>query len=479
MVIEIRIPSIGESIREAVLAQWLKNDGDAVKKDEPILLLETDKVSLEVAAEANGVLHIQVTAGTAASIGAIVATLDVAEGAETRVPAPVISSPLLHLANGFQSSESLIPVPSPSPSLPSSFNPPSETHPSAPPVDAPVTSSHLPIHDSTHLPPSVRRLIHENRTKHPVDVSAITGTGPGGRITKGDVLLHLEAVPAIPVIPAGPATGPATGSPTGPPLRAAMDAPLHETISAVMNETINEIMHETMDQLTIRKTMTPIRRTIAERLVQAKQQTAMLTTFNEIDMSRVMAIRIRYKDAFQKKHGVSLGFMGFFIKASIAALKDFPDINAFIDEKDIVYHNYYHIGIAVGSERGLVVPILRHADRMGFAGLEKAIASAVNKIASGKLAMSDLAGGTFTISNGGVYGSLLSTPILNPPQSGILGMHKIEKRPVVIDDTIVIRPMMYIALSYDHRIVDGRGAVSFLKRIKECIEEPERLMMEI
>ena len=481
MVIEIRIPSIGESIREAVLAQWLKNDGDAVKKDEPILLLETDKVSLEVAAEANGVLHIQVPAGTAASIGAIVATLDVAEGAETRVPVPVISSPLLHLANGFQSSESLIPVPSPS--LPSSLNPSSETHPSAPPVDAPVTSSHLPIHDSIHLPPSVRRLIHENRTKHPVDVAAITGTGPGGRITKGDVLLHLEAAPAIPVIPAGPATGPAagppTGSQTGPPLRAAMDAPLHETISEIMNETINEIMHETMDQLTIRKTMTPIRRTIAERLVQVKQQTAMLTTFNEIDMSRVMAIRIRYKDVFQKKHGVSLGFMGFFIKASIAALKDFPDINAFIDEKDIVYHNYYHIGIAVGSERGLVVPILRHADRMGFAGLEKAIASAVNKITSGKLGLSDLEGGTFTISNGGVYGSLLSTPILNPPQSGILGMHKIEKRPVVIDDTIVIRPMMYVALSYDHRIVDGRGAVSFLKRIKECIEEPEQLMMEI
>ncbi len=470
MVIEIRIPSVGESIREAVLAQWLRNDGDAVKKDEPILLIETDKVSLEVAAEASGVLHIQVPAGTTASIGAVVATLAVAEGAETIAPAPSISSPLLHLANGFQSSESLMPVPS------AFLHPPSEAHPSVPPVDAPTTSPHLPIHDSTHLPPSVRRLIHENRTKRPVDVAAITGTGPGGRITKGDVLLHLEAAPAM---PAESATGLPTGPPTGPPLRAAMDAPLHETISAVMNETINEIMHETMDQLTIRKTMTPIRRTIAERLVQVKQQTAMLTTFNEIDMSRVMAIRIRYKDMFQKKYGVSLGFMGFFIKASIAALKDFPDINAFIDAKDIVYHNYYHIGIAVGSDRGLVVPILRYADRMGFADLEKAIASVVNKIASGKLGLSDLEGGTFTISNGGVYGSLLSTPILNPPQSGILGMHKIEKRPVVIDDTIVIRPMMYVALSYDHRIVDGRGAVSFLKRIKECIEEPERLMMEI
>ncbi len=399
MVIEIKIPGVGESVREAVLAQWLKNDGDAVKKDEPVLVIETDKVSLEVAAEADGVIHILVPAGTTVPIGAVVATLDASEDT-----APAASSPQ---------------------------------------ADASPALSPLP-----QLYPSVRRLV----TAKGVDISAIVGTGPGGRITKGDVLLHLESQPAA---PAGPAAG------------------------SLPQATMNSPHPEAMDEIVVRKTQSPIRQRIAERLVQAKQQTAMLTTFNEIDMSRVMVLRARFKEAFQKAHGVPLGFMGFFIKASIAALKDFPEINAFIDAKDIIYHQYYHIGIAVGSERGLVVPVLRHADRMGFADLEKAIASAVDRIASGKLGLGELEGGTFTISNGGVYGSLLSTPILNPPQSGILGMHKIEKRPVVVDDAIVIRPMMYVALSYDHRIVDGRGAVFFLKRIKECIEEPERLMMEI
>jgi len=449
MVIEIKIPGVGESVREAVLAQWLKNDGDAVKKDEPILVIETDKVSLEVAAEADGVLHIQVPAGTTVPIGSVVATLAVAEGTEPVAIKPLPSSPLLHLEPGVQASEP--PMPDSSASFPS-LHPSSDAQPSVPPADVPPALLHSPLQDLTQLSPSVRRLVRENRMKHPVDIAAVTGTGPGGRITKGDVLLHLETLPAMPV-------GPVDGS----ALQAAVVMPLHET----------------PDEPTIRKTQTPIRQRIAERLVQAKQQTAMLTTFNEIDMSRVMAVRTRFKEDFQRKHGVALGFMGFFIKASIAALKDFPEINAFIDAKDIVYHQYYHIGIAVGSERGLVVPVLRHADRMGFADLEKAISSAVDRIASGKLGLSELEGGTFTISNGGVYGSLLSTPILNPPQSGILGMHKIEKRPVVIDDAIVIRPMMYVALSYDHRIVDGRGAVSFLKRIKECIEEPERLMMEI
>jgi 2-oxoglutarate dehydrogenase E2 component (dihydrolipoamide succinyltransferase) len=450
MVIDIKIPGVGESVREAVLAQWLKNDGDAVKKDEPILVIETDKVSLEVAAEADGVLHILVPAGTTVPIGSVVATLAVAEGVGTTGFTPLPSSPLLHLAPGVQSTEPPIQATS------SSLHPPVDVRSSASPADALPAPSHSPVYDSTQLPPSVRRLIHENRMKHPVDIAAVTGTGPGGRITKGDVLLHLETLRAVPA-----------GFAAGSPFQTAMDAPLHET------------RHGADDEPVIRKTLTPIRQRIAERLVQVRQQTAMLTTFNEIDMSRVMVVRTRYREEFQKKHGMSLGFMGFFIKASIAALKDFPEINAFIDAKDIVYHNYYHIGIAVGSERGLVVPVLRHADRMGFAELEKAIASAVDKIASGKLSLSELEGGTFTITNGGVYGSLLSTPILNPPQSGILGMHKIEKRPVVIDDAIVIRPMMYVALSYDHRIVDGRDAVSFLKRIKECIEEPERFMMEI
>ncbi len=439
MVIEIKIPGVGESVREAVLAQWLKNDGDAVKKDEPILVIETDKVSLEVTAEADGVLHIQVPAGTTVPIGTVVATLAVAESAESVAVTPLPASP--------KASEPPTPVPSASIS---SVQPSSDSLPTAPAADAPPPPP--AFSPATQLSPAVRRLVHEKG----VDIAAVTGTGPGGRITKGDVLLHLEALPAM---PAGPAAG--------TPLQAAMTMPLPGA------------NHDNGDEPTIRKTQTPIRQRIAERLVQAKQQTAMLTTFNEIDMSRVMAVRTRFKEAFQQKHEVSLGFMGFFIKAGIAALKEFPEINAFIDAKDIVYHQYYHVGIAIGSERGLVVPVLRHADRMGFADLEKAIASAVARIASGKLGLSELEGGTFTISNGGVYGSLLSTPILNPPQSAILGMHKIEKRPVVIDDAIVIRPMMYVALSYDHRIVDGRGAVSFLKRIKECIEEPERLMMEI
>jgi 2-oxoglutarate dehydrogenase E2 component (dihydrolipoamide succinyltransferase) len=438
MVIEIKIPGVGESVREAVLAQWLKNDGDAVKKDEPILVIETDKVSLEVAAEADGVLHIQVPAGTTVPIGAVVATLAVAEDAEPAAVKPLPSSPRASLTPEVKPLEPQMAVSSGSgPSL----HPLSEPQPSAPPADA---SPAFSPSSQSQLSPAVRRLVHEKG----VDIAAVAGTGPGGRITKGDVLLHLEALPAMPA---------------GSSLQAAVTMPLPETI----------------DEPTVRKTQTPIRQRIAERLVQARQQTAMLTTFNEIDMSRVMALRTRFKEDFQKKHGMSLGFMGFFIKAGIAALKAFPEINAFIDAKDIIYHQYYHIGIAVGSDRGLVVPVLRHADRMGFADLEKAIAAAVDRIASGKLGLSELEGGTFTISNGGVYGSLLSTPILNPPQSGILGMHKIEKRPVVVNDAIVIRPMMYVALSYDHRIVDGRGAVSFLKRIKECIEEPERLMMEI
>ena len=225
--------------------------------------------------------------------------------------------------------------------------------------------------------------------------------------------------------------------------------------------------------------MSRIRQRIAERLLEAKQQTAMLTTFNEIDMSRLQGMRARFKEAFQNKYGISLGIMSFFIKAAVAALQEFPEINAFIDGKDIVYHHYYHIGVAIGAERGLVVPVLRHADRLGFAALERAIADYVQKIRENRLELTDLEGGTFTITNGGVYGSLLSTPILNTPQSGILGMHKIEERPVVVDGQIVIRPMMYVALSYDHRIVDGREAVTFLKRVKELIENPERMMLEI
>jgi len=305
------------------------------------------------------------------------------------------------------------------------------------------------------LAPSVRRLVAEKG----LNPALIPGSGPHGRITKGDVVLYLESGQAAATVSAPDPTI------TPPAARLAAEAPSAAAIPDA--EPVN------------RKPMSPLRRRIAARLLEAKQNTAMLTTFNEIDMSQVMAIRKQYKDSFKKKYQVNLGMMSFFIKASVEALKEITQINAFVDGQDIIEHHYYHISVAIGSERGLVVPVIRHADKLSFAGVEQAIVDYVKKINENRLEISDLEGGTFTISNGGVYGSLLSTPILNIPQSAILGMHKIEKRPVVIDDEIVIRPMMYVALSYDHRIVDGREAVTFLKRIKECVENPERIMMEI
>jgi 2-oxoglutarate dehydrogenase E2 component (dihydrolipoamide succinyltransferase) len=320
-----------------------------------------------------------------------------------------------------------------------------EKPPAPPPTAAPAT------HRSAveGLPPSVRRLVAE----YHLDASRIPGTGPDGRLTKGDVLLHIEQTKAAPAA--------AAAAPAAPPAEAVCppcEGPAEEVT---------------------RTPMSPIRKRIAERLLKARQNTAMLTTFNDVDMSAVIELRQRYKESFQKKYGVSLGFMSFFIKASVEALKAIPAINATIDGQDIVYHHYYHVGVAVGSEKGLVVPVIRHADRLTFAQLEQAINAFVAKIKENKLALADLDGGTFTITNGGVFGSLLSTPILNTPQSGILGMHRVDKRPVAVNDQVVIRPMMYVALSYDHRIVDGREAVTFLKHIKECIENPERIMMEI
>jgi 2-oxoglutarate dehydrogenase E2 component (dihydrolipoamide succinyltransferase) len=418
MSIEIKIPSVGESVQEAVLAEWFKKDGDTVRKDEPLFVIETDKVTLEVVAEADGVLTILVQAGETVAIGTVVGSLEpVAAGA-----APV-EKPKAEAAPEPETASTTAPAPAA--------------------ANAPAPAAPAPSADGIPLAPSVRRLIAEKR----LDASKIQGTGPGGRISKGDVLLYLENAPAgIPDAPSSPA------------------APTDLTSVAAMEE---------------RKPMTPIRKRIAERLLASKQGTAMLTTFNEIDMARAMEIRSLYKEAFQKRHSVSLGFMSFFVKACVEALKEVPEINAFIDGHDIVYHNYQHVGVAVGTERGLVVPVIRHAERLSFAGVEQAIVDYVAKIKENRLELADLEGGTFTVSNGGVYGSLLSTPILNMPQSGILGMHKIEKRPVVIDDQIVIRPMMYVALSYDHRIVDGKGAVTFLKRVKEFVENPERMALEV
>jgi 2-oxoglutarate dehydrogenase E2 component (dihydrolipoamide succinyltransferase) len=422
MKIDIKIPSVGESVTEALLADWFKKDGDTVRKDEALLVLETDKVTLEVTAEAAGTLHITVQAGTTVKIGAVVGSIDTVSAAAAETDE----------AGAGPKKQPKAPEAKPP------VAPPAAPATAAPPVVAPTPG------ELENLPPSVRRLVGEHR----LDASRIRGTGPDGRITKGDVLLYIEQSekPAVPPTPAAEAVCPP-------------------------GETVKEEIS--------RKPMTPIRRRIAERLLKARQNTAMLTTFNDVDMSAVIELRKRYKEAFQKKYGVSLGFMSFFIKASVEALKAIPDINAYIDGSDIIYHHCYHIGVAVGSERGLVVPVIRHADQLSFADLEKAIVDFVARIKENRLGLNDLEGGTFTITNGGVFGSLLSTPILNTPQSGILGMHRVDPRPVAVKDQVAIRPMMYVALSYDHRIVDGREAVTFLRHIKECIENPERIMMEI
>ena len=434
--IEIKVPSVGESVTEALLTQWFNQEADSVRKDEALFELETDKVTLEVTAEAAGRLHIAVPAGTTVKVGAVVGAIDpISAAAAAEIDAPAAESKKIHRA--------------PEPKPPVVEKPPPAPSKTAPPAPKTSPAAAETRGEPENLPPSVRRLVGEHR----LDVSQIQGTGPGGRLTKGDVLLHIEQTKAAPAAAAAaPAAPPAEG--VCPPC----EGPAEEIT---------------------RKPMSPIRKRIAERLLKARQNTAMLTTFNDVDMSAVIELRQRYKESFQKKYGVSLGFMSFFIKASVEALKAIPAINAYIDGQDIVYHHYYHIGVAVGSEKGLVVPVIRHVDRLTFAQIEQAINAFVAKIKENKLALADLEGGTFTITNGGVFGSLLSTPILNTPQSGILGMHRVDKRPVAVKDEVVIRPVMYVALSYDHRIVDGREAVTFLKHIKECIENPERIMMEI
>ncbi len=431
MAVEIKIPSVGESVKEAVLAQWYKEDGDSVDAEEPLFALETDKVTLEVTAEAAGVLHIQVAEGETVSVGAVVGTIDTDAASPAKAPAEADEPSETEKAPEKKEPAEPKPEPAPKKAEPAEARKPAEPKPTPSDGTEPV------------YPPSVRRLMAERG----IDPEQVSGTGPGGRVTKGDVIAYLERRPA-----AAPGEAPKTAAETSPPAE---------------------------DEPEERKPMTPIRKRIAARLLEARRNTAMLTTFNDVDMSRIMALRSEYKEAFKKKHEISLGMMSFFIKASVEALKAFPAINAYIDGDEIVYHHYYHIGVAVGSDRGLVVPVIRHADRLGFAGIESAIIDYVNKIKENRLELADLEGGTFTITNGGVFGSMLSTPILNTPQSGILGMHRIDKRPVVIDDEIVVRPMMYIALSYDHRIVDGREAVTFLRRIKECVENPERIMLEM
>jgi len=409
MATEIRVPTLGESVTEATIARWFKKAGDAVAADEPLVELETDKVTVEVPAPAAGVLEeIRVKDGETVGVGSVLGSIK--EGAGGAKAAPAKAAPAPAKAEAAKPAAASAPAPA-----------------------AAARSADLP------LMPSVRRLAAESG----VSPSTVPGTGKDGRVTKGDMLAAIAGVakPA-PTVARAPSPAP--------------DAAREERVR-----------------------MTRLRQTIATRLKEAQNTAAMLTTFNDVDMSAIIAMRQSYKEPFEKKHGVKLGFMGFFVKAVIAALKELPAVNAEIDGDDLVYKNYYHIGVAVGTERGLVVPVVRDADQISIAEIEKTIADFGKRAREGKLSIDEMQGGTFTISNGGIYGSLLSTPILNAPQSGILGMHRIEERPVAVKGQVVVRPMMYLALSYDHRIVDGREAVTFLVRVKENLEDPARMVLDL
>lgn len=440
---ELRVPEVGESITEVVIGQWHKREGEAVERDEEIVELESEKATFEAPAPVAGVLRkILKQAGTAAEVGEVIAYID---------PAGEPTSTGPSAANK--------PAPPPAPSAPTKPTP--AQRPAAPEPVRESTSDHLSHRDRTlsndpdvvetapRVMPAAARALGE----HGLSSSDVEATGPGHRLLKEDVLRHISATSSA---PAGlPSSGP-TIAPT-PPLQ-------RQPVAGEREE---------------RKPMSPLRKRIASRLVEAQHNAALLTTFNEADLTEVKQLRKEHGEAFQKKHSVKLGFMAFFVKAVIEALKNCPELNARIDGDDIVYHRHYDIGIAIGTERGLVVPILRDADKLGFADIEHAIADYGVRARAGELKIDEMMGGTFTISNGGVYGSLLSTPIVNPPQSGVLGMHAIQDRPVALGGQVVIRPMMYLALTYDHRIVDGREAVTFLREIKEAIEEPARILIEI
>ena len=418
MAIEITVPTLGESVADATVARWIKTTGDAVAADEPVVELETDKVTLEVPAPAAGTLgEILAAEGATVEVGASLAMLN--EGAASAPAAPAEPAPAKS-----------------APAAPASS------------AAAPVAAAPAAVSAAADMPlsPAVRRLVEENN----LNPAAIKGTGVDGRLTKADVLAYMKGAPAA----AAPAAAQAQQMPRQQPRPE--DAAREERVP-----------------------MSKLRQVIASRLKAAQNTAAMLTTFNEVDMTALMALRSTYRQEFEAAYGTRLGFMGMFVMASIKALQEFPAVNAEIDGNDIIYKNYYNIGVAVGTPQGLVVPVVRDAGGLGLAEIETRIADFGDRARNGKITPDDMAGGSFTISNGGVYGSLMSTPILNPPQSGILGMHKIEKRPVVVDDAIVIRPMMYLALSYDHRIIDGREAVSFLARIKELVEDPRRIVLGV
>mgnify|MGYP001290196911 CR=1 FL=1 len=411
---EIRVPQMGESVTEGVIAQWLKKPGDTVEADEPVVEVETDKITVEVPSPSAGVLTSQaVGEGDTVAVGDVLGTIDASATAS--------STGSSNGASAKQETAARAPTPTPS---------------DAPaPAPAPAPASKPAAASGGPAMPAARA----EAARSGVDLGTVSGTGRGGRILKEDVQKAAQRVELAP-----------------PPPRPT-----------------------TVGRTEERKKMTPLRKRVATRLVESQQSTATLTTFNEVDMSAVIALRGRFKDSFVDRHGVKLGFMSFFVKAAIEALKDFPLVNAEIDGEDIVYKNYYDIGVAVGGGKGLVVPVLRSADALSFADIEKTIADYGQRARDNKLTLDDLTGGTFTISNGGVYGSMLSTPILNPPQTGILGLHNIVQRPVAVDGKVEIRPIMFVALSYDHRLIDGREAVQFLIKIKNCIEDPERMLLEV
>jgi 2-oxoglutarate dehydrogenase E2 component (dihydrolipoamide succinyltransferase) len=427
MTIDIKVPVLGESITEATVGRWFKKPGEAVKMDEPLVELETDKVTVEVPAPAAGVMgDILVAPGATVAIGALLGALNDG-GATATPPAKAKAGP----AAKAETAKAAAAKPAPA-------------KPAAPPPA-----------------PAARKVLAEAQ----IDAGDVDGSGRRGQVLKEDAIAAAAAKQTAPQAAPAAAVAPRRESPSTP-----VPVPIQELR---VPTTIGEPGREE------RVKMSRLRQTIARRLKDAQNSAAMLTTFNDVDMSAVMGLRAQYKDLFEKRHGVKLGFMGFFVKACVQALREIPAVNAEIDGDDIIYKNYYHIGVAVGTERGLVVPVLRDADRMSLAETEVTIAEYGKRARDGKLSIEDMQGGTFTISNGGVYGSMLSTPILNAPQSGILGMHRIEERPVVRDGQILARPMMYLALSYDHRIVDGKEAVTFLVRVKECLEDPQRFILEL
>src|SRR5215831_7185656 len=454
MAIEIRVPALGESVTEATVGQWFKQPGDAVNADEPLLELETDKVTLEVPAPVAGVLaDVKVPQGSTVAVGAVLGSIRERDGAAVKAP----ESKATKLAS----------EPARQPSVASPLRPTRliETPPAQPPQPRePATPKVAAVaKDATpsSMPPSpsARKLMEESG----LTADDVSGRGRRGQILKEDALAAAARAPASPAPAEAFAHAAATAGPAVPVPATQARAP------SVPNDAAREE----------RVKMTRLRQTIARRLKDVQNTAAMLTTFNDAEMSAIMSLRSHYKDLFEKRHGVKLGFMGFFVKACIQALKEIPAVNAEIDGQDIIYKNYYHIGVAVGTDRGLVVPVVRDADRMSLAEIEQAIADFGKRAREGKLTIEEMQGGTFTISNGGVYGSVLSTPILNPPQSGSLGMHRIDDRAVVRNGEIVVRPMMNLALSYDHRIVDGRDAVTFLVRVKECLEDPQRFVLEL